>query len=103
METQHAEKRKEPRFPVEPGSKLKLHCRGNFLRATAIDVSVSGILLECAGPIRLVPGDPVSCELDYGDQESFELRDASVGTVIRIHAPYIAVGFTGDLFSRLLP
>jgi hypothetical protein len=95
------ERRGEPRFPVEPGTQIKVVCNGNFTRATAVDISETGILLQCLGPIRLVPGDRITCDIDDGDNIGSE--PPSSGKVVRVQAPYVAVAFTSNLFARLRP
>jgi hypothetical protein len=101
MQLEQHERRKEPRFPVESGTQLKVHCNGNFTRATAVDISETGILLQCQGPIRLVPGDRITCDID--DEDNIGTDPPSSGKVVRVQAPYVAVAFTSNLFARLRP
>jgi hypothetical protein len=102
MSTLIAEQRREERFPVTNGAKLKVHCKGDFLRATVIDISRSGVLIQFSGIQRLKPGDFVTCDIDYDDGEGCE-NNVGKGRVVRIQPPYMAIIYTGELFSRLRP
>jgi len=102
MPTLIAEQRKEERFAVTNGAQLKIHCDGTFLRATAIDVSQSGLLVQFNGLVRLKPGDVVTCDLDGDDDDRYE-ANVGQGRVVRIQPPYMAIQYTGSLFARLHP
>jgi hypothetical protein len=84
LQPDHAEKRREPRFPVEVGANVKLRKNGQTTHATAVNVSGSGVLLRFEEPFQAGVGDQVICEFKVSDDPDPLLPYWVMGTVLRV-------------------
>ena len=62
MEPERAERRKEPRFPIQAGAVVEVNNNGRIARATTVNMSSFGTLLQFQEPLPLQVGDRVICE-----------------------------------------
>lgn len=97
-ERRNIERRKEPRFRIQIGAVVEVCNNGRISRATTVNMSSFGALIEFGEPPPLQVGDRVICEFLAKHDEDKELPYWGVGHVVRIedHRAAInlkAVGF----------
>ncbi len=101
----HHERRRWVRFPARGGARVRVEGEGEggALRATAVNVSRSGVLLETADPFP--PASPVRIHLGRGEEGSRSEGWDVPGRVVRIEsASGPRSGFRiGVAFDRLVP
>jgi len=56
------EKRKEPRHHVKKDATIQVCRNGEAVKATTLDISPRGMLLELKNPVELRIGEEVACE-----------------------------------------
>jgi len=97
--------RKEPRFPIEIGAAVEVNNNGRGIRATTINVSGSGVLLEFEEfkeIVQFVVGDRVFCDFNIAEQTQNPLPCWGWGKVIRVEGRYIAVEFKARCYHAVL-
>ncbi|MGA9415417.1 MAG: PilZ domain-containing protein [Terriglobales bacterium] len=62
MEPEYSNKRKEVPFLIEVRATVKASKNGQTIRATTVNMSGCGVLLQFDEPVLLAVGDQVSCE-----------------------------------------
>jgi hypothetical protein len=97
----HAERRKEPRFPIEAGATVEVSSNGKLAGATTVDMSGSGVLLDFEEPVALAPGDPITCEFRVSHDSASPLPYWGVGKVIRVTDRRVAIELIAGGFSAL--
>ena len=92
------EKRKEARFDLQVGAGVafKKNCRS--FRATTVNASGSGVLLEFEESPELKIGDSVYC--DFGPVDQHMLPSWVTGNVVRVKGRNVALEFTSSGYSE---
>jgi hypothetical protein len=103
MEPDQKERRRDERFPIEAGATVEVSGGGSTMRATTIDMSGSGVLLDFAAASPLAPGDRVDCEFQVAHESGSPLPYWGVGRVVRVDGPRVAVELVAGGFAPLEP
>ena len=88
------EKRKDARFDLQVGAGVEFKKNGRSFRATTVNASASGVLLEFAEPTELQVGDSVYC--DFGPVDEHMLPSWVTGNVVRVEGRNVALEFTSS-------
>jgi hypothetical protein len=95
------ERRKEPRFRIQIGAIVEVCNNGRISRATTVDMSLSGALIEFSEPPPLQVGDRVICEFLAMHDEDKKLPYWGVGYVVRIEDHRAAISLKAGGFLPL--
>jgi hypothetical protein len=95
MEPSLTENRREPRFQIEAGATVELHNKGQIVKATTVNMSGCGVLLQFTAPLDLVVGDEVLCDFKLALEAGDPLPRWGLGTVVRVDNLRVAVDFRG--------
>jgi hypothetical protein len=95
MDTSPTENRREARFQIQAGATVELHNKGQVVKATTVNMSGCGVLLQFAGPLDLVVGDEVICDFKLSKGVDDPLPRWGLGTVVRVDSALVAVDFRG--------
>jgi len=101
MEPERAERRKEPRFPIQAGAVVEVNNNGRIARATTVNMSSFGALLQFQEPLPLQIGDRVICEFQVQHDEDKPLPYWGVGYVVRVEDSRAAIDFKAGGFLPL--
>ncbi len=93
MEALSPDKRREMRFPVQPGTIIEVNHHGVPDRARTCDISFTGILLEFDHPVTLAIGDWLTLDFVRDDSNSLPLPYWGVGRIVRIEGNSVALDF----------
>jgi hypothetical protein len=101
MEPSRSDRRREPRFPIVAEASVEVHNNGRLAKATTLDISGCGVLLEFNEPPQLVAGDQVACEFNvsYEAEAANTLPYWGMGEVVRVRGSRVAVELTVGGFS----
>jgi hypothetical protein len=100
MEPTPIEKRREPRLPVEVGATVRVRNKDKALRATTVNMSGCGVLLQFAEPTGFSVGDPVMCDFSLSRESDEQLPCWAEGTVVRVERLRVAIDFRGGVWTR---
>lgn len=100
METNRIEKRRAPRFPI-PAPAIVRDASGKKARATVVNISSSGILVNLEEPLPFWPADEVMIEIDLPEDPEKPLPAWGVARVVRVEGSRIAVELTSAGFHPL--
>jgi len=95
MQPSLTENRREPRFQIDVGATVDLHNKGHVLKATTINMSGCGVLLQFENPPDLAVGDDVACDFGRSKEAGNPLPRWGLGTVVRVDNLRVAVDFKG--------
>ena len=95
MEPNLTENRREPRFQIEAGATVELHNKGQIAKATTVNMSGCGVLLEFDVPPDVAVGDEVNCDFKLSKEAGETLPCWGLGTVVRVDNLRVAVEFRG--------
>lgn len=95
MQPPHSEHRREPRIHIEAGTSVELHSNGQVVRATTVNMSGCGVLLQFAEPPPFTVGDSVTCNFKLPKEEGEPLPSWGLGTVVRLDGACAAIDFRG--------
>jgi hypothetical protein len=95
MEPSLTENRREPRFQIEVGATVELHNKGSVFRATTVNMSGCGVLLQFESPPDVAVGDDVLCDFKPSKEVGDPLPRWGLGTVVRVDHARVAVDFKG--------
>lgn len=101
MEPDHPQKRKEPRFLIEAGATVEVGKNGRTIRATTVNMSPSGVLLNFEEPAQLAVGDHVICEFKVAHEPDSPLPYWGVGNVVRVGNSSVAILLKAGGYSPL--
>jgi hypothetical protein len=85
--------RKETRFPVEAGATVEVRNNGRIVRATTVNGSGCGVLLEFEESVQLAISDQVSCDFSIADSAEKPLPCWGLGNVVRVEGRSVAIEF----------
>ena len=88
------EKRKDARFDLQVGAGVSFQKNGRAFRATTVNASASGVLLEFEDLPELRVGDSVYC--DFGPVDQHMLPSWVTGNVVRVEGRSAALEFTSS-------
>ncbi len=88
------EKRKDARFDLQVGARVAFHRNGRAIRATTVNASASGVLLEFEDAHEMRVGDSVYC--DFGPVDQHMLPAWVTGNVVRTEGKNVALAFTSS-------
>jgi PilZ domain len=89
-----SEKRKAARFDLQVGAGVAFKKNGRTFRATTVNASGSGVLLEFEDSPELGAGDSVYC--DFGPVDGHMLPSWVTGNVVRVEGRKVALEFTSS-------
>ena len=96
MEPSLTENRREPRFQIEVGATIELHNKGHIVKATTVNMSGCGVLLQLEIPQDLAVGDDALCDFKLSKEVgSNPLPRWGLGTVVRVDGLRVAIDFKG--------
>jgi len=95
METSPTDNRREQRFQIQAGATVELHNNGHNVKATTINMSGCGVLLQFENSPDLVVGDEVLCDFKLSKAVDDPLPRWGLGTVVRVDNLRVAVDFKG--------
>jgi len=93
MQPTFDDRRREPRFSIQAGTVVALRRGERTVKATTINMSGCGVLLEFAEPVDLAVGDIAVCDFDLPDESGKMLPCWADGTVTRVDGNLIAIDF----------
>ena len=103
MEPEWADRRREPRYPIQAGAAVEVNSNGNgygrSIRATTVDMSGCGVLLQFEEPAQLAVGDRVICEFQLPQEAGKPLPYWGVGSIVRVECLRVAVDIEGGGWS----
>ena len=88
------EKRKEARFDLQVGARVEIKKNGQTFRATTVNASGGGVLLEFEESPGLGIGDAMFC--DFGPVDRNMLPSWVTGNVVRVEGRNVALEFTSS-------
>lgn len=94
--------RREPRFIIEIGAAVEVNNSGRPVRATTINVSGSGVLLEFEELVQFPVGDAVFCDFNIAGQAENPLPCWGWGKVVRAEGRRIAVEFKAGCYEAVV-
>lgn len=94
MDCDGPERRKEPRYVIHAGAAVEVCHDGWTSKATTVDISGSGVLMEFAEPVSLAVGCEVFCQFSVSYANEQVLPYWGVGTVVRVDDRQAAVEFS---------
>jgi|SRR5580704_11732746 hypothetical protein len=94
--------RKEPRFTIEIGAAVEVNNSGRPVRATTINVSGSGVLLEFEELVQFPVGDSVFCDFNIAEHAQNLLPCWGWGKVVRAEGRRIAVEFKAGCYDAVV-
>ena len=94
--------RKESRFAIEIGAAVEVNDSGRAVRATTINVSGNGVLLEFEESVQFLVGDRVFCDFNIAQQTQNPLPCWGWGKVVRVEGRCIAVEFKAGCYEGLV-
>lgn len=101
MEDHGVDKRREPRFAIGAGTVVEVFRDGRTVRATTVNISGCGVLLQLDEPIGLAVGDQVICEFSIPAGTDKPLPCWAVGDIVRIDDCRVAIDFKAGGFVSL--
>ena len=101
MESEHPEKRREPRYPIQAGASVTVNKSGLITRATTVNKSGSGVLLHFEEAVQLALGDQVTCEFQVSHDADKPLPYWGVGHVVRVEGCCIGIEFKAGVLCEL--
>lgn len=101
MDMEQADRRREPRFPIEAGATVEVKRQGVVARATTVDISGCGVLLKFEDSGQLTVGDQVVCEFDLMQDHGASLPCWGVGNVVRLSGELVAIDLKAGGFSPI--
>jgi hypothetical protein len=96
-----SERRREPRFPVVAGGTVEVSKNNHKARATTVDISGCGVLLDFDAPLPLAVGDQVVCEFQVNHAADQPLPYWAVGNVVRVADCRAAIDLTAGGLSPM--
>ena len=103
MEDDSSNKRSEVRQPMQADTSVEALNSGQIARATTIDLSPSGALLNFSEGFSLVPGDHVTCDFVVTHDEVSALPYWGIGEVIRVDGTRVAIRLGSAGLSPIAP
>jgi hypothetical protein len=101
MKHAYSEKRRHMRFLVAAGTKVELNKNGKTVRATTVNMSVSGVLLHFVEQVQLSVGDRVTCDFNVTNEVEKPLPYWGVGNVVRVLDCEAAIELKSGRWSRV--
>ena len=101
MDPERVERRREPRFPIQAGAVVEVNKNGRTARATTVNMSSFGVLMQFQEPLPLEVGDRVICEFQVEHDADKPLPYWGVGFVVRVEEDRAAVDFKAGGFVPL--
>jgi hypothetical protein len=101
IEPAGSDKRREPRFAIEAGTTVEVFNNGQIVRATTVNMSGCGVLLQLQAPVGLNLGDQVICEFNISPDPDKPLPCWAVGEIVRLENCHAAVDFKAGGFIAL--
>jgi PilZ domain len=93
--------RKEIRFAMEIGAAVEVIDSGRSVRATTVNVSGSGVLLEFEESVQFLVGDLVFCDFNIAQPAENPLPCWGWGKVLRAEGRCIAVEFKAGCYQGM--
>jgi len=103
MEPDAAERRRDPRFPVNAEAAVELPKSHEVVSATAINLSESRALLRFGGPVELAVGDDLVCDFKVGHGPDVALPYWGVGRVVRVDGCSAAIDLSAGVSIFSIP
>ncbi len=101
METDHEYVQRELRFLIEAGASVEVTKNGRKMRASTVNMSGSGVLLNFQEQVDLAVGDQVMGEFRIAGRGDDSLPYWALGNIVRIEECRVAIMFKGGGFSPL--
>ena len=102
MQPEPVEHRRELRFLIEEGATVLVNKDGRLARATTVNMSGFGVLLQFEEEFPLEVGDWVNCEFMVLHDTDKALPYWAVGDVVRIEGHRAAVDFKAGGYTPLV-
>jgi len=102
MEHKQAERRKEPRYPIEAKALVRRKS-GETIHATAVDISSSGMLLHIEPPFLLNLEEEVTVEVELPQDPDKPFSSWGVGRVAHIDGHRTGIQLCAGNFDLAQP
>jgi len=97
------DRRREPRFPIAPGTVVEVTWELTVLRGTTVDRSLHGMLIEFEQAPNIPVGELLVLDLIVADPECLELPYLGVGRVARVVGNSIGIDLDLSHLVKLDP
>ena len=97
METEHGDRRRATRYPIE--AKVMVKHSGESIPATAANISAAGMLLHVEQPSRFSVDDEVTVDVELPENLPEPLSTWGVARIVRIDGHHFGIHLSAGTFS----